>query len=510
VGRQGGGQYIKCGLKGYKAGSIAHEILHTVGFWHEQSRLDRDHYVRIIWDNIEFGKGHNFEKHFGDGVDLGSYDFESIMHYPKDAFGNGKLTIVPIPPKVTIKYNRDYLTTKDIASVNEFYPLKKQFSYGSHWGSSAYATSIAFGDVDGDGYDEVGITRYKTNKSSSYYVFDDARTGYKLLWDGNKGWGEAYYATSIAFGDVDGDGRDEVGITRYKANKSNTYYVFDDALNNFKVLMKGGDHWGEGNYANRIAFGNVDGDKRDEVGFTRIAPEGSRYYILDDSASNFKLLTSGGKNWGRQVRPTSIAFGDVDGDGRDELGVTLGGYDIKMLKLIMNPQERFFIFEISNRKLKIILHGGKTWGKDNYATSIAFGDVDGDGLDEVGVTRRSPEHDRVYILDDRTNDFAKMMSDGSHWGSNAYATSIAFGDVDGDNLDEIGITRKSGVNSRYWLLDDAGEFFRALASGGAPWGGGNYATDIAFGDTEGDGQQEFGITRKAPENKRFSIHSWAR
>lgn len=40
-----------CGYKGV----IIHEILHALGFFHEQSRLDRDKYVTIKWDNIEEG-----------------------------------------------------------------------------------------------------------------------------------------------------------------------------------------------------------------------------------------------------------------------------------------------------------------------------------------------------------------------------------------------------------------------------------------------------------------------
>lgn len=53
VGRIGGQQWVILGTGCYGIETVTHELMHSVGFIHEQSRPDRDEHVEIVWDNIK-------------------------------------------------------------------------------------------------------------------------------------------------------------------------------------------------------------------------------------------------------------------------------------------------------------------------------------------------------------------------------------------------------------------------------------------------------------------------
>lgn len=127
VGHQGGDQNVNLNFACRNEWVVAHEILHMLGFNHEQARHDRGTFVQINWDNIINDKKHNFE--IADySYDYRPYDYDSLMHYGthdfcKAAAGGGCVgpTITTIPAGTAIG-QRSHLSTSDIAALNLLYP----------------------------------------------------------------------------------------------------------------------------------------------------------------------------------------------------------------------------------------------------------------------------------------------------------------------------------------------------------------------------------------------------
>jgi hypothetical protein len=123
IGKRGGEQTIYI-TRSSDEQTIIHELLHSLGFWHEQSRHDRDNHVSIDFTNISEEYKHNFQ--IEPGSPTTPYDKESIMHYSAYAFAKDKT-------KPTIKCKDGNSTTnctfgtyqmlskQDIAGINTAY-----------------------------------------------------------------------------------------------------------------------------------------------------------------------------------------------------------------------------------------------------------------------------------------------------------------------------------------------------------------------------------------------------
>ncbi|MFH2104990.1 MAG: FG-GAP-like repeat-containing protein [Parcubacteria group bacterium] len=282
---------------------------------------------------------------------------------------------------------------------------------------------------------------------------------------------DAWYEEVEQVGGPDGsDSINETKIVAAAGSGGNPHVKSFDSLGNRKQAnffaydenFRGGS---------TIAYGDIDGDGQAEIVTGAGAGGGPHIRAFEENGQEianffpFHESFRGGIN---------VATGDTDGDGRDEIAVAQASQGEAWIKVYQADQARTVVGEWN------------AFGSVESGADIAMGDVDGDGKDEVivGAGYGGGPHVRIYEADGRLKPLSFFAFHPAYRGG----LSVAAGDVDGDGKDEIGVaqvgqeeawTKIYRFNNQHTVV---GEW---RVYGDIPVG-----ANIALGDIDDDGKAE--------------------
>lgn len=280
-----------------------------------------------------------------------------------------------------------------------------------------YTYGVAISDMTGDGRADVIVRNYSQN-----YLLINTGTS-PDTWP-RLPLGDVNYETtcSLGVGDLTGDGRPDVVIG---CNSYQTYALLNTGSPSNWIpvnlpVTSGDSIWG-------VAVGDVSGDGRADI------------VTISQYQQNLVLVNNGGSptNWPRVPlgTPASIngrcaAIGDVTGDGRPD--VVVGNY-----------QEANYV---------LVNDGGSpsNWPRVNLSsgpayqtTALAIGDVNGDGRPDVTVGING-QQSYVAVNNGGSPDSWPRVALGS--ALTPSTTSIALGDVTGDGRPDVVMANANGQN----------------------------------------------------------------
>ncbi len=119
-GRVGGEQTVG-GSGSCTVATILHEMGHTIGVWHEQTRPDRNTYVNVNYNAVIKASRSNFDQLLDNDQELTLYDYASVMEYPAFSFSrNGEPCIESIPAGIPLSNPNGY-SAGDIDGILRLY-----------------------------------------------------------------------------------------------------------------------------------------------------------------------------------------------------------------------------------------------------------------------------------------------------------------------------------------------------------------------------------------------------
>jgi hypothetical protein len=338
-------------------------------------------------------------------------------------------------------------------------------------------TSIALGDVDGDGDLDAlfgngspfvpQANRLFLNDGAG--VFSDAPGHLPAITD------ETH---AVALGDVDGDGDLDAAV----GNVGQDHLLLNDGLGFFSIASPSLPVSADATYA--VAFGDVDGDADLDL---FVGNNGQSRLFLNDGAGVFSDATV---QLPAIVSNTQAAgFADVEGDG--DLDVVLGnGPDCSGSGFCSGRENRLYL---NDGQGSFSDATGQLPAEVDITESLALLDAEGDGdvdilFGNVGTCGKfacSAELNRL-LLNDGTGTFAEAPTQLP--GPLGWTQALAAGDLEGDGDSDlvVGNGGLGGQANRLYLNTGSGIFVDATHGNPDPTLG-EGAMRLALGDVDGDG-----------------------
>ncbi|MCB0210064.1 MAG: VCBS repeat-containing protein [Anaerolineae bacterium] len=334
--------------------------------------------------------------------------------------------------------------------------------------------SVAWGDVDGDGRLELatGNSLLSAAGQVNRVYFFNTETGLQTedVWQSV----DKKITYSLAWGDADGDGDLDLAAGNgnvVESGEQNAIY-----LNDAGTLQPSPTFFSDDTDSTfSVAWGDMDADGDLDLAAGNNLFSGSKIY-----ANHEPLLQTTAAQSLNTKNARSMVWGDMDRDGELDLAVgNIGGGFGTQDQVYLNQQGFLNLEWVSDEK--------------DITSSMAWGDVDGDGDLDLAVGKGylgifPDAANKVYRNNDGQLDITPMWREGDSDGIDSNTYSLAWGDMDGDGDLDLAVGNNEAANKVY--LND-GETLKENAD----WI--SYDEDItysvAWGDVDNDGDLDLAV-----------------
>ncbi|MBK9226691.1 MAG: FG-GAP repeat protein [Ignavibacteria bacterium] len=249
-------------------------------------------------------------------------------------------------------------------------PGNINFALKSNFNTGSYPTSVAIGDLDGDGKPDLAVTNLTNNNVS---LFLNTSTVGNINFAPRVDFSSATFPISVGIGDIDGDGKPDIVIAN---NSSATIIVLQNLSTSGNLNFSSALSLTTGSSPRSVSLGDIDGDGKAEIVVAN---------TTSSTLSVFRnLSTAGSINLSSKVdfvtgsQPRSVSLGDIDGDGKTDLTV--------------NNEISSTVSVFRNTSSIGVINSGSFEGKVDFSTNsypqtVRAGDLDLDGKPDITLAQ---------------------------------------------------------------------------------------------------------------------------
>ena len=332
------------------------------------------------------------------------------------------------------------------------------FSAATTFAVGSLPISVAVGDFNGDGKQDLAVTNQESDNVS--ILLGDGAGNFSAPTN----FAVGHVPKSVAVGDFNDDGKQDLAVANGSGSVS---ILLGDGAGNFS----GATNLGAGDNPVSVAAGDFNGDGKQDLAVANFGSNNVSI-LLGDGAGNFSAPI----NFAVGNRPQSVAVGDFNGDGKQDLAVAN-------------------IWPDNNVSILLGDGAGNFGAATNFAVGdqphfVAVGDFNGDGKQDLAVANIGSNNVSILLGDGAGN-----FNAPTNFVVGSEPVSVAAGDFNGDGKQDLAVANTVSDNVSILLGDGAGNF-----SAPTNFSTGNAPLSVAVGDFNGDGKQDLAVANFALAN----------
>src|SRR5665213_3029700 len=328
-----------------------------------------------------------------------------------------------MPFATTLTPNKGNITTTDIAAKVDF--------------AGTNPVSVAIGDLDGDGKPDLVVANYAGNTVSVYRNTSASGSITAASFTVKVDFATGVYPSSVAIGDLDGDGKPDLAVANFSGSTvsvlRNTSGSGSITPSSFAAKVD----FAVGTDPQIIVIGDLDGDGKPDLA---VVNAGNNTVSVLHNTSGSGSITAASfaakVDFATGNYPQSVAIGDLDGDGKPDLAVA--NYSDNTVSVFRNTSASGSITSASFAAKVDLATGAGPYG-------VAIGDLNGDGKPDLAVANQSDNMVSVLRNTSASGSITSAsFAAKADFATGSTPYMVAIGDLDGDGKPDLAVANQGG------------------------------------------------------------------
>jgi hypothetical protein len=358
--------------------------------------------------------------------------------------------------------------------------------------------SVALGDFNGDGKDDMAVANYGSDSVVSVFINTTAPGATTPTFSARTDFTPGSGPYSVSIGDFTGDGKIDMAV----ANVGSTYisvFLNTTTPGSTTPTFSTKTDFTTGIMPTSVSIEDFNGDGKCDMAVANAGSNTVSVLFNTTSPGSATPTFSAKTDFGTGAYPCSISSGDFNGDGKSDMAIV--NCDSSSVSVLLNTTTMGVATPSFSAKTDF------TTG--SMPIFVSMGDFNGDGKSDMAVANYTSNTVSVFLNTTAPGATTPTFSAKTDFTTGTYPNSVSIGDFNGDGKNDMAVANHYSKTVSVFLNTTPPGAATPSFSAKTDFTTGGMTFSVSIGDFNGDGKNDMAVTNSGSDTVSVFLNTTA-